>query len=138
MDNNEIEKTILEDFKIINNVDEKQEKIASLYIKKAIQTVLNLTNRNKFPKELMYVVLDMANDFYKVYFFGSNNDENSNNNNIVKSISEDDRKVDFVNASELYISSLLSSHIQDMLSTREKEINRYKLLYKNSVGVDDE
>ena len=53
MDNNDIEKSILEDFKTMNNIeDEKQDKIIDLYIKKAIQTILNLTNRNKFPKEL--------------------------------------------------------------------------------------
>ncbi len=139
MDNNDIEKSILEDFKIMNNIeDEKQDKIIDLYIKKAIQTILNLTNRNKFPKGLRYVVLDMANDFYEVYFFRSNSEENNNSNTIIKSMSEDGRKVDFENASELYIKSLLSSHIQNTLETREKEINRYKLLYKNSAGVEDE
>lgn len=139
MDNNDIEKSILEDFKIMNNIeDEKQDKIIDLYIKKAIQTILNLTNRNKFPKGLRYVVLDMANDFYEVYFFRSNSEENNNSNTIIKSMSEDGRKVDFENASELYIKSLLSSHIQNTLETRGKEINRYKLLYKNSAGVEDE
>ena len=80
----------------------------------------------------------MANDFYEVYFFRSNSEENNNSNTIIKSMSEDGRKVDFENASELYIKSLLSSHIQNTLETREKEINRYKLLYKNSAGVEDE
>lgn len=162
MDIEELKKSILQDFKLINNIKDKTppqkpddggenpdnteeidtDKIYKLYIDKAIQTILNLTNRIYFPIELRYVVLDIANEFYTIFKQTTDNDSESegssnNSNGYVKSLSEAGRSVTFASNSETYFNSLISKHIDEELSTRMKEINRYKLLYKEFPRKDD-
>ena len=130
MDNNEIINDILKDFKLLNSIDNAEnDNLFMLYIKKAAQAVLNLTNRYKFPEELRYVVLDLAEDFY------TNNSilgkiTNSETTGNIKSISEAGRQVTFGSAEESTINSLLSNYINQKLQMRMKEIYRYRLLYK--------
>lgn len=130
MDNNEIINDILKDFKLLNSIDNSNnDNLFMLYIKKAVQIILNLTNRYKFPEELRYVVLDLAEDFY------TNNSilgkiTNSETTGNIKSISEAGRQVTFGSAEESTINSLLSNYINQQLQMRMKEIYRYKLLYK--------
>ena len=127
---NELIGIILKDFKLVNNISNNQnDDLFRVYIKKAIQSILNLTNRYEFPEELIYVVLDLVNEFY--------NDNsilltitNSQSSESIKSITEKDRTVEFGNSSESTINSLLSAYINDKLQLRIKEINRYRLLYK--------
>ena len=65
MDNNELITDILKEFKILNGIDNAlNDDLYKIYIKMAIQQILNLTNRYKFPQELRYVVMNLINDFY--------------------------------------------------------------------------
>lgn len=130
MDNNEFINDILKDFKLLNSIDNSNnDDLFMLYIKEAVQRILNLTNRYKFPIELRYVVLDFVEDFY------TNNSilkkiTNSETTGNIKSISEAGRQVTFGNAEESTINSLLSDYINQQLQIRMKEIYRYRLLYK--------
>lgn len=130
MDNNELIVTILKDFKTVNVIDNNDnDNLFIIYIKKAVQSILNLTNRYEFPKELIYVVLDLVNDFYTDNTIISSITNNQTSGNI-KSITEKDRTVEFGNASESTINSILSNYINNKLQLKIKEINKYKLLYK--------
>ena len=65
MDNRELISSILSDFKLYNKIENADmDNLYTLYIEKAIQSILNLTNRYEFPEELRYVVLDMIGEFY--------------------------------------------------------------------------
>ena len=130
MDNNEIINDILKDFKLLNSIDNSNnDNLFILYIKEAVQRILNLTNRYKFPEELRYVVLAIAEDFYtnNAILKKITNSETTGN---IKSISEAGRQVTFGNAEESTINSLLSDYINQQLQMRMKEIYRYRLLYK--------
>jgi hypothetical protein len=130
MDNDELIIDILKDFKLYNNIDnDDKNDIFKLYIKKAIQSILNLTNRCEFPDELKYVVLDMVNDFYLTNVSQLN--LANEDSNYVKQISEEGRSVTFGNMTELALNSLLSNDIANKLEMCKKEINKYKLLYKD-------
>lgn len=127
---NELIGIILKDFKLVNNITNNQnDDLFRVYIKKAIQSILNLTNRYEFPEELIYVVLDLVNEFYNDNSILSTI-TNSQSSESIKSITEKDRTVEFGNSSESTINSLLSAYINDKLQLRIKEINRYRLLYK--------
>ena len=128
MDNNEIINDILKDFKLLNSIDNpNNDNLFILYIKEAVQQILNLTNRYKFPEELRYVVLDIAEDFYtnNAILKKITNSETTGN---IKSISEAGRQVTFGSAEESTINSLLSNYINQQLQMRMKEIYRYLIL----------
>lgn len=128
-DNNELINEILTDFKLMNNIeDTDKDSLYILYIKKSIQTILNLTNRIVLPEELKYVVLDMVNEFYNEKL--QQNSSNIEASTYIKQVSEEGRTVQFGNMSELQLNSLLSAQINYQLSLRTKEIYRYRLLYK--------
>lgn len=144
MDNNAtIRNQILQDFKLYNNIQslDKLENTIKLYINKAIQEILNLTNRIYFPLELKYVILDMINDFYTINAskFSNINKEEENNidDSYIKSLSEAGRSVTFESTSQLVLNSLLSSHIASELENRKKQIYRYRLLYKEHLRKED-
>lgn len=127
---NELIVGILKDFKLFNNItDASNDNLFSLYIKKTIQTILNLTNRYEFPNELRYLVLDMANEFYTdTSLLQTVNSEATSES--IKSISEAGRQVTFGSASESTINSLLNKYVDTRATMHLKEINKYKLLYK--------
>lgn len=128
-DNNELIDDILKDFKLMNDIeDTDKDSLYTLYIKKSIQTILNLTNRIVLPEELKYVVLDMVNEFYNEKL--QQNSLNIEASTYIKQVSEEGRTVQFGNMSELQLNSLLSAQINYQLSLRTKEIYRYRLLYK--------
>jgi len=130
MDDNELINGILKEFKMLNSISNVlNDDLYKLYIKKSIQTILNLTNRYVFPNELRYVVLDLINELYNDNGFIKSVTNNETTQSI-KSISEEGRQVTFGNASESTVNSLLSSYISNRLDIRKQEINRYKLLYK--------
>ena len=89
---------------------------------------MNLTNRYILPTQLKYIILDMATDYYKNYLISEMQNSNSSNN-IVR-VTEEGRSVEFGQANESAINSLLSAHISNQLELRKKEIYRYRLLYK--------
>ena len=130
MDNNAgIKNEILIDFLTLNNLtlETEQVKLYELYINKAVQSILNITNREIFPKELKYTVLDMIDEFYTL---SNNKAESSNSSNEIKSLSEEGKSVTFVNKEELKLTALLSNHITESLDLRKKEIYRYRLMYR--------
>lgn len=133
MDNNAgIKNEILIDFLTLNNLtleteQAEQVKLYELYINKAVQSILNITNREIFPKELKYTVLDMIDEFYTL---SNNKAESSNSSNEIKSLSEEGKSVTFVNKEELKLTALLSNHITESLDLRKKEIYRYRLMYR--------
>lgn len=140
MGNEELINSILTDFKLYNGIDnDEKDNLYKLYINKAIQSILNLTNRYELPEELRYIVLDMVNDFYltNVSQLTSTSSEGSESNTYIKQISEEGRSVTFGNMTEDAVNSLLSNDIANKLTIRQKEINRYRLLYK-SKRKDDE
>lgn len=143
MDNEELILEILNDFKLLNNIQKKEQndeennetestlnedEIYKLYIRKSIQSILNLTNRIKFPIELKFIVLDMLQDSYTINSLKDNIENQIGD--YIKSISEEGRKVDFGNVGQSILNSLLSADINERLKTRHKEIYRYRLLYK--------
>ena len=130
MDNSEFISEILKDFKLLNGINNaSNDDLFTLYIKEAVQTILNLTNRYKFPMELRYVVLNLANDFYTDNsLLGKITGSETTGN--IKSISEAGRQVTFGSAEESTINSLLSDFINQKLQLQMKEISRYRLLYK--------
>ena len=130
MDDNELINGILKEFKMFNSISNVlNDDLYKLYIKKSIQTILNLTNRYVFPNELRYVVLDLINELYNDNGFIKSVTNNETTQSI-KSISEEGRQVTFGNASESTVNSLLSSYISNRLDIRKQEIYRYRLLYK--------
>lgn len=130
MDNNEFINDVLKDFKLLNGIDNSNnDDLFTLFIKNAVQTILNLTNRYEFPIELRYVVLDLAKDFYlDNSLLGKITSSETTGN--IKSISEAGRQVTFGSAEESTINSLLSNFIDEKLKLQMKQINKYKLLYK--------
>lgn len=129
MTTEEIKSNILTNFKTLNSITgTAKDNIYNLYIDKSMQTILNLTNRIEFPEELQYVVLDMLTDFYNINVLKDSIGEETSN--YVKSISEEGRSVTFGNSSELSLSSLINTDINNRLELRKQEIYRYKLLYK--------
>ena len=130
MDNNELITDILKEFKILNGIDKAlNDDLYKIYIKTAIQQILNLTNRYKFPQELRYVVLNLINDFYNDSKL-TKSITNTENAQSIKSISEEGRQVTFGSADESSVNSLLSSYINNKLNLQLKEIYRYRLMYK--------
>lgn len=130
IDNNELINGMLKDFKLKNGIeDSNNDMLYILFIKEAIQTILNLTNRYEFPEELRYLVLDLTNDFYldNSLLTKATNNEISGS---IKSVSEAGRQVTFGEEQQTILNSLLSSFINERLSLQMKQINRFRLLYK--------
>lgn len=130
IDNNELINGMLKDFKLKNGIeDSSNDMLYILFIKEAIQTILNLTNRYEFPEELRYLVLDLTNDFYldNSLLTKATNNEISGS---IKSVSEAGRQVTFGEEQQTILNSLLSSFINERLSLQMKQINRFRLLYK--------
>ena len=123
---------IIKDFKTENNIaDSVNDDLFNLYARKAVRSILNLTNRIKFPPELKYMVLDIMNDYYSEKSAKSlviNTESNASGS--IKEIEEDGRKVIYQDNSDTTINSLISLDIANRLDMRKREIYRYRLLYK--------
>ncbi len=135
--NSAIKENILKDFKVYNdikNADDK-ENLFKLYVDKAVQTILNLTNRLSFPEPLRYIVLDLMNDFFDVAK-SKNNETPATTVKDITSMSERGRTVSFGSQSATYYSTLISKHIDEQLDMRMKEIYRYRLLYREVLSTD--
>ena len=58
MDNNEFINDVLKDFKLLNGIDNSNnDDLFTLFIKNAVQTILNLTNRYKFPIGIVETII---------------------------------------------------------------------------------
>ena len=137
--NSAIKEEILKDFKTYNDIKNQDDKenLFKLYVDKATQTILNLTNRIKFPEPLRYIVLDLMNDFFDIAK-SKNNETPTTNTSDISSMSEAGRSISFGNQSATYYSTLISKHIDEQLEIRRKEIYRYRLLYREGEdGIKD-
>lgn len=113
---------------ILNNVKllnpDVKEEILKFYINKAVQEITIKTNRIKFPDDLRYLVIDLINDMFAI----NNMNTNSQEAQSIKSMTEQDRKVDF--GLDSYSQTRFNLLLQQKLLDNEKLINRYRLMYK--------
>lgn len=113
---------ILNNIKLLN--PDIKEEILKFYINKAIQEITIKTNRIKFPDDLKYLVIDLVNDMLAI----NNMNTNSQEAQSIKSMTEQDRKVDF--GLDSYSQTRFNLLLQQKLLDNEKLINRYRLMYK--------
>ena len=113
---------ILNNIKLLN--PDVKEEILKFYINKAIQEITIKTNRIKFPDDLKYLVIDLVNDMLAI----NNMNTNSQEAQSIKSMTEQDRKVDF--GLDSYSQTRFNLLLQQKLLDNEKLINRYRLMYK--------
>lgn len=113
---------ILNNIKLLN--PDVKEEILKFYINKAIQEITIKTNRIKFPDDLKYLVIDLINDTLAI----NNMNTNSQEAQSIKSMTEQDRKVDF--GLDSYSQTRFNLLLQQKLLDNEKLINRYRLMYK--------
>lgn len=113
---------ILNNTKLLNqNINEE---ILKFYINKAVQEITIKTNRIKFPSDLRYLVIDLINDTFAI----NNMNSNSSEMQTIKSMTEQDRKVDF--GLDSYSQTRFNLLLQQKIEDNQKLINRYRLLYK--------
>lgn len=113
---------ILHNVKLINK--NYEEELLVFYTDKAIQDIVIKTNRNKFPDDLKYLVVDLITDILDINKANSTSSESQG----IKSISEGGRKVDF--GMDSYSQARFNLLLQQKITDNEKLINRYRLLYK--------
>lgn len=142
--NNELFKFILDNVKLLLNIKERTEKstdeekaayeytinILTLYINKLCKEIKIKTNRYKFPEDLKYLVIDLTVDAYNQY----NIENNSDSNQVIQSMSETGRSVNFGTPDN--IKTKFQLILQKQLNDNEKQINRYRLLYKTGCDRD--
>ena len=111
---------------VLSSIEDKIPNIQTFvdyYINKICLDIVIKTNRNSFPKDLKYLVVELTKDAYAMY--KSNLAEA---NQTIQSMSETGRTVNFgISDIEKTKYQLL---INRQLNDNEKLINRYKLLYK--------
>lgn len=113
---------ILNNIKLLNsNVNEK---ILKFYIDKIIQEITIKTNRIKFPNDLRYLVIDLANDAFAINTMNTTPDQKQ----AINSMSEGGRSVNF--GIDSYSQTRFNLLLQQKLNDNEKLINRYRLVYK--------
>ena len=111
---------------VLSSIEDKIpdiETFVDYYINKICLDIVIKTNRNSFPKDLKYLVVELTKDAYAMY--KSNLAEA---NQTIQSMSETGRTVNFgISDIEKTKYQLL---INRQLNDNEQLINRYKLLYK--------
>lgn len=113
---------------IVNNIKllnpDVNEEIIKFYIDKVVKEITIKTNRVKFPSDLKYLVIDLVNDTFAINKMNTNSQEAQS----IKSMTEQDRKVDF--GIDSYSQTRFNLLLQQKLEDNQKLINRYRLLYK--------
>lgn len=110
----------------ITNPDITGENYKIIYlINKLVQQIVIMTNRNTFPTDLKYLVIDLVENAYSV--IKSDTDPSSVTQNIT-SMSEAGRSVSF-GATAMW-QTKYNLLMEQQLKTNETLINKYKLLYK--------
>ena len=110
----------------IHDPDIANENYTIIYmINKVVYDICIITNRNSFPVDLKYLVVDMVNDDYTTINSPSSS---SNAEQGIKSMSEAGRSVTFgaTDSWQKKYDLLLQQQLQD----RMNQINKFKLLYK--------
>ena len=93
-------------------------------INKVVSSICIKTNRNQFPKDLKYLVVDLVNNSYN--FINAENEPSTNQN--INSMSEAGRSVSF-GATDTW-KTKYNSVLEQQIKENETLINKYKLLYK--------
>lgn len=113
---------------ILNNIrllnQNIKEEILKFFIDKVINEIVIKTNRNKFPEDLRYLVIDIVNDLCAEY----TSEIEPDSNNVIQSMSEDGRSVNF-GASDFF-KTKMQLILQQKLNDNEILIRKYRLLYK--------
>ena len=111
---------------VLSSIEDKIpdiETFVDYYINKICLDIVIKTNRNSFPKDLKYLVVELTKDAHAMYKSNS-----AEANQTIQSMSETGRTVNFgISDTEKTKYQLL---INRQLNDNEKLINRYKLLYK--------
>ena len=129
-----IKNKILANFYTWNNIpgNDKFSMLYKLYLDRAVQSILNLTNRTILIEPMQYIVLDMMNSFYNSEIarksVGMSASMSTSEN--IKEIEEKDRRVVYGSSSDLSYNSIVSADIQEQLNLKMNEIIKFKLLYK--------
>jgi hypothetical protein len=143
--NDELFNFILDNVKLLLNIQELNEdstdeqiieynnviNILTLYINKICKEIMIKTNRNKFPEDLKYLIINLTIDAYNQYI----NETSNETNQVVQSMSETGRSVNFGTPENAKVKFQLI--LQKQLEDNEKQINRYKLLYKTGCDRDE-
>ena len=106
-----------------DNITGENYKIIYL-INKMLMKIVILTNRQIFPKELKYLVVEMVNEDYSII----KSDTDPEYNQGIQSMSEAGRSVSFGSSDtwKAKYNLLMTQQLKD----REQQINKFKLLYK--------
>lgn len=92
-------------------------------INKTCQEILIKTNRDKFPEDLKYLVIELVNESIELY-----KKENKSATEDIQSMSETGRTITF-GASDTW-KIKYTAILNKQLESRDRLINRYRLLYK--------
>lgn len=139
----EIFNFILDNVKLLIGLDELSDKATeedkkqhkntidklTFYINYLCKQILIKTNRYNFPEDLKYLVINLTCDTYDLHM------KPSEENTEVQSVSETGRSVTF-GTNDSYktkFQMLIAKQIED----NEKQINRYRLLYKTRCSKDE-
>ena len=109
----------------IDNPDISGDNYKVIYlINKTAQQIVILTNRNQFPTDLKYLVVDLVNNAYGVI----SADADPSSVQGITSMSEAGRSISY-GASQSW-QSKYNMLLEQQMKTNESLINKYKLLYK--------
>ncbi len=111
---------------ILNNIskpDSNIEEVIKYCINDICTQITIKTNRNKFPKDLKYLAIDLVNSAFNLYETDYNGTQQA-----IQSMSETGRSVTFGETDNQKTKYQLL--IQQKLKDNEVLINRYRLLYR--------
>lgn len=114
---------------LLNNIlasDEQYINVIKYLIEKTCYDITIMTNRNKFPNDLKFVVIDLVTNEFEMYKSDTSTDTNTTET--IKSISENGRSANFGATDTWKIKYDLL--VKNQLETNKDLINKYKLLYK--------
>lgn len=106
---------------LLGITDDSLNGILQIYLSMTENAILNYCNIKELPSALNFTLCEMTADVYR---------ENDSKNKVgsvvgsVSSVSEDGRTVSFSNGSEI------KSSIEDRITKRTHELNRYRKLYR--------
>lgn len=102
----------------INNYE--LDNLLMLYIESACRTICDKTNRNKFPEDLEYIVIDLVVNRY-------NSSKKESDISAIQSITETDRSITYMLTNQNRLNTWFNSQMKDY----ETVISRYKLVYRS-------
>lgn len=101
-------------------------------LNKSINNILIKTHRNKFPKALSFLAVDIAEDSLKAILI----ENNPGDNQTVQSMSETGRSITL--GFDDFTKAKLELLVNEKIKENSELINQYKLLYKVRCPIDEE